>query len=106
MFRLLIDILKAMTVDAWDGFKYRRYVRKSIRKADEMVDKYGIIGAFLKQFEEVLGSGITDENARYLLDDFVNVVIPLVKENHRVEMDEDWETLCSYCAKYEVVWDV
>ena len=65
-----------------------------------------MLGAFLKQFEEVLGSGITDENARYLLDDFVNVVIPLVKENHRVEMDEDWETLCSYCAKYEVVWDV
>ena len=104
MFGIFIDIVKAMTVDAWEGLKYRRYLRKSIRQANRIIDEHGLIGGFLRQFESVIASGLTDEDAQYLLDDFVNVVMPALTEDNRIEMDEDWETLCLYCKQYNVEW--
>ena len=46
MFKLILDILKAITIDASKGFKERRFVRKIEKYTDDLVNKYGLLGAF------------------------------------------------------------
>tara|TARA_A100000172_G_scaffold55488_2_gene35592 strand:+ start:449 stop:766 length:318 start_codon:yes stop_codon:yes gene_type:complete len=104
MYKLVIDLIKAFTKDAWLSFRERRYIRKVTKHSDKLIAELGVIGAFIHQFEKALAHNLTDENAAELLDDFVNVVLPILKEHDRIEMDEDWETLCLYCKKYNVEW--
>ena len=104
MFKLLADLFLALTKDAWVSFTERRYIRRVTKHSDKLIAEYGLIGAFIHQFEKALAHDLTDENAAYLLNDFVNVVLPVLKQQERIEMHEDWETLCSYCKKYDVEW--
>ncbi len=105
MFKIIIDILKAITVDAWKGFKERRFVRKIEKYTDDLVEKYGLLGAFVYQFESAIAGNISDEGAKYILDDFVNNALPILKHQYRIDMDEDWQTLVNYCEHYDVIWD-
>tara|TARA_R100000008_G_C3563257_1_gene157525 strand:- start:515 stop:868 length:354 start_codon:yes stop_codon:yes gene_type:complete len=104
MIKLLIDIFKSLTIDAWGSFKERRYYRKVEKQSVDLIDKYGVIGAFIKSFESALSMDLQDNGARYLLDDFVNFVLPQVRDEYRIEMDEDWEVLVRYCEHYGVDW--
>ncbi len=104
VFKLFADLFLALTKDAWVSFRERRYIRRVTKHSDKLIAEHGIIGAFIMQFEKALAHDLTDENAAHLLDDFVNVVLPILKQHERIEMDEDWETLCSYCKKYNVEW--
>ena len=105
MFKLILDILKAITIDASKGFKERRFVRKIEKYTDDLVNKYGLLGAFVYQFESAIANNISDEGARYILDDFVNGALPILRYEYRIDMDEDWQTLVNYCEHYNVVWD-
>jgi hypothetical protein len=104
MYKLLIDLIKAFTKDAWLSFRERRYIRRVTRHSDKLIAELGVIGAFIHQFEKALAHNLTDENAADLLDDFVNVVLPIIKQQERIEMDDDWETLRLYCKQYGVEW--
>ena len=103
MFKLILDMLKAVTIDAWKGFTERRFVRKIEKYTDDLVNKYGLLGACVYQFESAIAGNISDEGARYILDDFVNSALPILKHEYRIDMDEDWQTLVNYCEHYDVI---
>jgi len=105
MIKIIIDLLKAITVDAWDGFRERRFHRKIEKYTDKLVDKYGLLGAFVYQFESAIAGNISEENAKFILDDFVNSVLPILQGEYRVEMDDNWQTIADYCEHYDVIWD-